>query len=112
MLDAIDVTAQDTISRIDAIKNLMDSCAEFVQEKAPGIYSRDLIELIFQEPYCKINWLIEKGIAKRQTASTYLNTLVDWAARYTGRRYEDLNDHNELRHDPWVLFVVFSHISY
>jgi len=77
MLDAIDVTAQDTISRIDAIKNLMDSCAEFVHEKAPGIYSKDLIELIFQEPYCKINWLIENGIAKRQTASTYLNTLVD-----------------------------------
>ena len=55
----------------------MDSCAELVQEKAPCIYSRDLIELIFQEPYCKISWLVEKRIAKRQTASTYLNTLVD-----------------------------------
>jgi Fic family protein len=77
MLDAIEVTAKDTIARIDAIRDLMDESAEYVREKAPGVYSKDLIEMIFREPYCKIGWLIKEGIAKRQTASTYLNTLVD-----------------------------------
>lgn len=77
MLDAIEVTAEDTIARIDAIQALMDECTEYVRDKAPGVYSRELIEVIFREPYCKINWLIDSGIAKRQTASRYLSTLVD-----------------------------------
>jgi hypothetical protein len=46
-------------------------------EKAPKIYSKDLIELIFELPYCKIRFLEQRGIAKRQTAAVYLKTLAD-----------------------------------
>ena len=47
-----------------------------IQEKAPHIYSKDLIELVFQHPYCKIQFLIDAKIAQRQTASQYLKTLA------------------------------------
>ncbi|GAB5413968.1 MAG: Fic family protein [Congregibacter sp.] len=77
MLTAIDETALHTIKLIDSIVLLMNECADHVQAKAPKIYSKDLIEIIFREPYCKIAWLVEGNIAKRQTASTYLNTLAE-----------------------------------
>lgn len=40
------------------------------------IYSRELIELLFEQPYCKISFLVDRHIAKKQTASKYLNRLV------------------------------------
>lgn len=45
--------------------------------KAPKIYSKDLIELVFELPYCKTRFLEQRGIAKRQTAAVYLKTLAD-----------------------------------
>jgi hypothetical protein len=34
-----------------------------------------LIDLIFMQPYCRIENVVGAGIAKRQTASTYLHAL-------------------------------------
>jgi len=39
-------------------------------------YSRELIELIFEQPYCRIQNVIGRDIAARQTASVYLKELV------------------------------------
>jgi Fic family protein len=39
------------------------------------VYSKELVELVFTQPYCKIQFLVESGIAKRQTASEYLREL-------------------------------------
>lgn len=75
MLRAVEVTAIETTELIDRIRRLMDSTAEYVREKEPKIYSKDLIELIFREPYCKISWLVDADIAQRQTASGYLHKL-------------------------------------
>jgi Fic family protein len=35
-----------------------------------------LVDVIFEQPYCRISDLVEKGIAKRQSASRYLKELV------------------------------------
>ena len=42
----------------------------------PKIYSRELAELIFVHPYCRIGDVVKAGIARRQTAAVYLKTLV------------------------------------
>lgn len=47
------------------------------RSKLPRIYSKDLIEILFQSPYCKIKFLEDLGIAKRQTASSYLQQLEE-----------------------------------
>ncbi|HEY5811289.1 MAG TPA: hypothetical protein VIT23_01380, partial [Terrimicrobiaceae bacterium] len=39
------------------------------------VYSKELVELVFTQPYCKIQFLVDGGIAKRQTASEYLQEL-------------------------------------
>lgn len=47
-----------------------------MRDKAPRIYSRELAELIFSQPYCRIGNVVDAGLAKRQAASTYLKTLA------------------------------------
>lgn len=54
----------------------MESMRAPVQTEAPAIYSKDLVEVIFRHPYTKIQFVVDAGIAKRQTASTYLQTLA------------------------------------
>lgn len=58
------------------IRALMESVRTRVQTEAPAIYSKDLIEVIFRHPYTRIRFVVDAGIAKRQTASTYLQTLA------------------------------------
>lgn len=75
ILDAIETTATETQERVNNILSAMEKTRKLVQQKAPKIYSKDLIEIIFQNPYCKIRFLEDAGIAKRQTAAVYLQTL-------------------------------------
>ena len=75
MLEAIEITATETQERVNNILSAMEKARQVVQKNAPKIYSKDLIEIIFQNPYCKIRFLEDAGLAKRQTASMYLQTL-------------------------------------
>ncbi|MGQ5525419.1 Fic family protein [Chitinimonas sp. PSY-7] len=77
MLRAVEVTAQQTFDQVTRILDLMEAVRTRVQIEAEGIYSKDLIEVIFHQPYTKIQFLVEAGIAKRQTASRYLQVLVE-----------------------------------
>jgi len=77
MLAAVRETSRWTTARIAAIRDLLDETAEDMRTKAPKIYSRELAELIFVQPYCRIGDLVQAGIVKRQSASTYLKTLVE-----------------------------------
>jgi Fic family protein len=76
MLRAVDETASWTTERIRAIRQLMQETAEYVRAEAYGAYRRELVELIFVQPYCRIKNLVEAGIAQRQTAAVYLKQLV------------------------------------
>ena len=75
MLTGVEETARWTTARIMAIRDLFEATVERCQREAPRIYSKELIELIFQQPYCKIAFVVEAGIAKRKTASEYLQEL-------------------------------------
>ncbi|MDP6415917.1 MAG: Fic family protein, partial [Gammaproteobacteria bacterium] len=76
MLDAVAVMAQWTTHKVIAIRDLADHTAEHIREQLPKIYSRELVDTIFQQPYCRISNLVEADIAKRQTASEYLKKLA------------------------------------
>jgi len=76
MLDAIKQTAGETMEKIEAIKNLLADTIEEARQKLPSrVYSKELIELLFVQPYCKVKLLVDSGIAKRQTAAEYLKEL-------------------------------------
>ena len=75
MLNAVEQTARETRERIMAIKDLMNKTAELVRKKASKVYSKDLVEAVFNQPYSKIKFLEDAGIGNRQTASVYLKEL-------------------------------------
>jgi Fic family protein len=75
ILRAIELTATETNRRISSIRNLMQTTADLVREKLPRTYSKDLIEAIFQQPYCRISGLEKTLGITRQTASTRLKQL-------------------------------------
>lgn len=77
MLKGVEETAKWTCDKISAIKVLMESTADYIRQQLPKIYSYELVQLIFEQPYCRISNLVERDIAKRQTASSYLRQLVD-----------------------------------
>lgn len=77
MLSAVAETARSTTDKIGAIRALIDKTAEAIKSEAPKIYSRELVELIFVQPYCRIGDVVGAGLAQRQTASVHLKTLCD-----------------------------------
>lgn len=76
MLKAVAQTSAWTTAKINAVRELLIQTTEHVKQREPRIYSRELVDVIFEQPYCRISNLVEKGIAKRQTASRYLHALV------------------------------------
>lgn len=77
MLRAVAETANSTTAKIRAIRDLLAQAAEKVRRDAPRIYSRELVELLFAQPYCRIGNLVDAGIAQRQSASVYLKRLCE-----------------------------------
>ena len=55
---------------------LDDRTADLVRAELPKIYSRELIDVIFEQPYCRIENVVKAQIAQRQTASSYLKALA------------------------------------
>jgi len=76
ILQGVADTARWTIDKIASIRELALHTTEYVRKALPKIYSHELINLIFEKPYCRIHDLVESKIAERQTASRYLNELV------------------------------------
>jgi Fic family protein len=76
MLKAVEDTAVFTRERTLAIRALMAETMEKARKKLPArVYSKELIELIFRQPYTKGQFLVDGGIAQRKTAAEYLKEL-------------------------------------
>jgi Fic family protein len=75
VLRGIEETAQWTTDRLHDIRVLLDFTVERCRRELPKVYSKELVELVFRQPYCKIGFVVDAGIAKRKTASEYLKEL-------------------------------------
>jgi Fic family protein len=76
MLQAVAETSKWTTGKIAAIRKLAEHTTEHVRKRLPKIYTRELVDVIFEQPYCRIGNLVDKGIAQRQAASRHLRELV------------------------------------
>lgn len=77
ILEAIEKTSIQTIEIIKGIKQIMQSYKEKIRTKLPKIYSQDLVNNLFKHPYTKIDFIGDDLSVSRQTASRYLEQLVD-----------------------------------
>lgn len=77
MLDGVEKTAINSVRIIEGITILMKEAKYQMRENIPKIYSKDLLESLFQHPYTKINFLVDSLGITRKTATTYLRALED-----------------------------------
>ncbi len=77
ILEGIEQTSVWTTEKIRYINQLLTHTCDYVRYMRPKTYSRELVDIIFKKPYCRISDLVEAKVAKRQTASEYLKELVD-----------------------------------
>jgi len=77
ILEGIEETSRQTLEKIKIIRTLLEATLEKVKEQCPKIYSKELVEIIFENPYSKIDILVKKMNINRKTASKYLNKLEE-----------------------------------
>ncbi|MBO0929459.1 Fic family protein [Fibrella aquatilis] len=76
MLNGIRDTAQLSTSKIRRMLQLMDELEPITRQALGSSYDHALLKLLFTLPYLKIDLLQRRGLATRQTASTYLKKLA------------------------------------
>ena len=93
MLQAVRETASGTTEKIRRIRESFEKTTGICRAQMPGAYSRELVELLYRQPYCRIDVLVKNGIASRQTASKYL------------RRLEELNVLKGHKHGREIIYL-------
>ncbi len=75
ILKGVEQTANETIVQVNEISSLFSQTQNLVKKKAPNAYSKELIELLFEHPYSKSEYLTTRLGISRITASKYLKEL-------------------------------------
>lgn len=77
LLRGLEQTTRKTMARLLEIQKHYEEISNHVKAQASSIYTKSLVDVIFERPYCKIEYLEEFNIAKRKAAGKYLHTLKD-----------------------------------
>ena len=77
VLKGVEQTSQWAHQKITAMRELMEHTTAYIKQELPKIYSHELVQVLFEQPYCRIANLTDKNIVQRQTASNYLKQLAD-----------------------------------
>jgi len=77
LLKGIEVTAIETIELVEDIKALMQQTKQRLRNELPKIYSQDLLNNLFKNPYTKIEFLERDLNISYQTARKYLEILTE-----------------------------------
>lgn len=76
VLRGVEETAVWTVAKIAAIRALAKATSTHVSAALPKLYSREFIDVVFEQPYCRIANLVDRKVAGRQAASRYLKALA------------------------------------
>lgn len=76
MLSGVEQTANWTREKIEAICRLFEITCETAKLKLGGTYRHELIALLFELPYCRIQDVLDRELCSRPTASNALKRLA------------------------------------
>ncbi|MCX7611614.1 MAG: Fic family protein [Ignavibacterium sp.] len=76
ILDGIEITSKVTTDLIEKIHKSLIHTSEIVRKKSQKRIPKEVIELIYEQPYSKTEFIVNKEIAKRKAAERYLKELV------------------------------------
>ena len=75
ILKALEETSKQTANQIRSINKLFLALLDKIKADASKLYNKELLELLFEQPYCKIEFVVDRLNVSRVTASKYLNGL-------------------------------------
>ena len=75
ILRGVAQTAKETIHQIKEINKLFSATQEQIKKEATISYNKELLELLFEHPYSKIDHVIARLQISRVTAAKYLKAL-------------------------------------
>ncbi|MEY3386671.1 MAG: hypothetical protein RIR53_1482 [Bacteroidota bacterium] len=75
MLQAVESTARQTLTTLNAIAELMHQTKHRLRNEHPRVYSQELLANLFRHPYTKIDHVMRDCSVSRPTAAKYLSTL-------------------------------------
>lgn len=74
-LAALERTARRAIETVGEIKKQMDETIDYVRTHASRIYTKELVEALYEHPYCKNEFIERVTGVERKAASRYLHEL-------------------------------------
>jgi len=77
MLDVVRESATSTTRKIAAIRTCQEDIAERARAATPGGRDAQFLEVLFEQPYCRIGTVSRRCDVSRQTASGWLHALVE-----------------------------------
>lgn len=76
MLDVVRESATSTTRKIGSIRSWQDDIAERARAATPGGRDAQFLDVLFEQPYCRIGAVAQRCGVSRQTASIWLHALV------------------------------------
>ncbi len=76
-LRGIETTARSTIALVKGIRGLMQEYKKVLRDGLGRQYSQDLLNQLFYQPYTKINFIADSLGITRQSATKYLDKIVE-----------------------------------
>jgi Fic family protein len=76
MLEVIRDTAAATLAKIDAVDALQSRARDVARTTSAGADS-DLLDVLFEQPYCRISDVVDRCGVTRQTAAKWLGELAE-----------------------------------
>lgn len=89
VIEGIRITARDSLLKIDRIQDLQQSMREEIKSLTSAGANSDLLDVLFEQPYCRITNVIERCGVSRPTATKWLGELVDAGSVIDIRRGRD-----------------------
>jgi Fic family protein len=77
MLEGVRETSAWTYQKIQAVLTQMELAITHIKAHSAGLYSYEMVQLIFEKPYCRIADVVSRMDVRRQAASRYLKNLCD-----------------------------------
>jgi Fic family protein len=77
MLEGVRETALSTIEKIDEIQDVHREMQGELRSILPGGANADLLDVLFEQPYCRISTVMTRCRVSRPTATKWLKLLAD-----------------------------------
>ena len=77
MIEGVRATSMQTLQMIDEIQDLQQQMKNELREATTAGANADLLDVLFERPYCRITDVVDRCGVSRPTASKWLDSLVD-----------------------------------